>query len=39
LRKVSKGIYEINVSGLSRGVYLIEARTSAGKKTFKFVKL
>jgi cytoskeletal protein CcmA (bactofilin family) len=39
LRKVSEGIYEINVSVLSKGVYIIEARTPAGTKTFKFVKI
>jgi hypothetical protein len=37
-RKVNNGVYEINVSGLSRGVYIIEARTAAGIKTFKFIK-
>lgn len=39
LRKISEGIYEINVSGLSKGVYVIEARTTAGTKTFKFIKI
>ncbi|MBC7885247.1 MAG: T9SS type A sorting domain-containing protein, partial [Saprospiraceae bacterium] len=38
-RKVNDGLYEINVSGLSRGIYIIEARTAAGIKTFKFIKL
>ena len=39
LRKINEGTYEINVSGLSKGVYIIEARTAAGTKTFKFVKI
>ncbi|HTE27493.1 MBG domain-containing protein [Flavitalea sp.] len=39
LRKISEGIYEINVSGLSNGIHIIEARTAAGTKTFKFIKI
>lgn len=39
LRKVNNSVYEISVSGLSRGVYMIEAKTAAGVKTFKFIKL
>jgi hypothetical protein len=39
LRKVNDGVYEMSVSGLSRGIYMIEARTAAGIKTFKFIKM
>jgi hypothetical protein len=38
-RKVNDGLYEINVSGLPQGIYIIEAKTAAGIKTFKFIKL
>jgi hypothetical protein len=38
-RRISNGSYEINVSGLMQGIYIIEARTAAGIKTFKFIKM
>lgn len=38
-RKVAEGVYEINVSQLPRGVYLITAKTTGGTKTFKFIKM
>jgi hypothetical protein len=38
-RKINDGVYEINVSGLSPGMYIIEARTTAGIRTFKFLKM
>ncbi len=38
-RKVAGGSYEMNVSGLSGGVYFIQARTVGGIKTFKFIKM
>jgi hypothetical protein len=38
-KRISDGFYEINLSGLVRGVYIIEARTAAGIKTFKFIKM
>jgi hypothetical protein len=38
-KRMNNGFYEINVSGLTRGVYIIEARTAVGIKTFKFIKM
>ena len=38
-RRINTGLYEINVSGLSPGIYIIQAKTAAGLKTFKFIKL
>lgn len=38
-KKMNKGLYEINVSGLAKGMYVIRARTAAGIKTFKFTKM
>jgi hypothetical protein len=38
-KKINEGLYEISVSGLVNGIYVIEARTSAGIKTFKFMKM
>jgi len=37
-RKVGDGFYEINVSRVPPGVYLIRANTAHGIETFKFVK-
>lgn len=38
-RKINNGFYEINVSALPKGIYIIEVKTTAGTKTFKFVKM
>ena len=38
-RRINTGLYEINVSGLSPGIYIIQAKTAAGIKTFKFIKM
>lgn len=38
-RKQGEGYYEINISGLKPGIYLINARTAVGVKTFKFMKM
>jgi len=38
-RKLGEGFYEINVSTLPRGVYVIKATTAVGIKTFKFIKM
>ena len=38
-RRIGEGLYEINVSKLPRGVYLIKAKTAKGVKTFKFIKM
>ncbi len=38
-RRINTGLYEINVSGLSPGIYILQAKTDAGIKTFKFIKL
>ncbi len=38
-RKIDKGVYELNVSSLSKGVYFVKTRTASGIKTFKFIKL
>ncbi len=37
-RKLSQGVYEVNISGLSKGLYFVRARTTGGIKTLKFVK-
>ena len=39
LHRVSGGVYEMNIAELPRGIYIIEARTAAGIKTFKFIKM
>jgi hypothetical protein len=39
IRKINGNLYEINVSGLSNGIYVIEAKTAAGIRTFKFMKM
>jgi hypothetical protein len=39
VRRVDKKIYDIDVSGLSKGVYFMKVKTSGGLKTFRFVKL
>jgi hypothetical protein len=38
-RRIGDSFYEINVSRLPRGVYLIKAKTVRGVKTFKFIKM
>jgi hypothetical protein len=38
-RRISDGFYEINISRLPRGVYVIKAKTAAGMQTFKFIKM
>lgn len=37
--RINERLYDINVSLLSGGVYYMRVKTSAGVKTFKFVKL
>ena len=38
-RKIDVGVYELNVTGLSKGMYFLRARTASGIKTFKFIKM
>jgi hypothetical protein len=38
-RKIDAGVYELNVSGLPRGIYFLKVRTETGIKSFKFVKM
>jgi hypothetical protein len=38
-KKIGEGSYDINVSGLSRGMYFIVVKTASEIKTFKFIKL
>jgi len=38
-RKIDDGVYELNISGLPKGLYFLKARTPEGIKTFKFVKM
>ncbi len=38
-RKIDQGVYELNVSSLSKGVYFVKTRSASGIKTFKFIKL
>jgi hypothetical protein len=38
-RKIDDGIYELNISGLSKGLYFLKARTAEGIKTLKFIKM
>ena len=37
-KKLGEGYYEINVSPLAPGVYLVNAKTDHGTETFKFIK-
>jgi glyoxylate utilization-related uncharacterized protein len=39
VRKLTERMYDINVSSLSKGIYHIKVRTSAGITTFKFIKI
>jgi hypothetical protein len=39
VRKIEDGVYELNVSTLSQGMYFVKARTASGIKTLKFVKM
>ncbi|MGI8582581.1 MAG: T9SS type A sorting domain-containing protein [Chitinophagaceae bacterium] len=39
VRRVNEKIYDIDVSALSQGVYVMKVKTSGGLKTFRFVKL
>jgi hypothetical protein len=38
-RKIDDGVYELNISGLTKGLYFIRSRTPGGIKTLKFVKM
>jgi hypothetical protein len=38
-RKIDDGVYELNISGIPKGIYFMRARTQSGIKTFKFVKM
>lgn len=38
-RKQGEGFYEINVSSLRPGLYMIKTRSASGVKTFKFMKM
>jgi hypothetical protein len=38
-RKIGERVYEFSVSALSRGVYIIKAKTATGFRTFKFMKM
>jgi hypothetical protein len=38
-RKIDDGVYELNISGLSKGIYFLKTRTASGFKTFKFIKM
>jgi hypothetical protein len=38
-RKIDDGVYELNISGLRKGLYFLRARTPAGIKTLKFIKM
>jgi hypothetical protein len=39
VRKINDGVYELNISSLSKGIYFIKTRTNSGIKTFKFIKM
>jgi hypothetical protein len=39
IRKINEKMYDINVSALSKGVYYIKVKTSAGFTTFRFIKM
>ncbi|MEP7110456.1 MAG: S8 family serine peptidase [Ferruginibacter sp.] len=38
-RRINEGTYELNISHLAKGVYFITAKTAAGIKTFRFIKM
>jgi len=39
IKKINEKMYDINVSALSKGVYYIKVKTSAGFTTFRFIKM
>ena len=39
VRKIDDGVYNLNISGLAKGMYFIKTRTVSGIKTFKFIKM
>jgi hypothetical protein len=39
VRQIGDGVYELNISGLAKGMYFIKTRTASGIKTFKFIKI
>ena len=39
IRQLNNKLFELNISTLPKGVYIIRAKTIEGDKTFKFVKL
>ncbi len=39
IRQINNKFFELNISGLPKGVYIIRAKTIDGDKTFKFIKM
>lgn len=39
IRQLNNKLFELNISNLPKGVYIIRAKTLEGDKTFKFVKM
>lgn len=38
-KRINEGTFDLNVSTLPKGVYFITAKTTAGVKTFRFIKM
>jgi hypothetical protein len=38
-KRINAGMYEMDISRLGKGVYFIKANTTAGIKTFRFIKM
>ncbi|MEP7373424.1 MAG: LamG-like jellyroll fold domain-containing protein [Chitinophagaceae bacterium] len=39
VKKINDGLYEIDISHLGKGVYFIKTNTTAGIKTYRFIKM
>ncbi len=39
IQRINSGMYELNVSSLAKGIYVIKVKNAAGVKTFRFVKI
>lgn len=39
IQRINSGMFELNISSLAKGIYLIKVKNAAGVKTFRFVKI
>jgi Concanavalin A-like lectin/glucanases superfamily/Secretion system C-terminal sorting domain/MBG domain (YGX type) len=38
-KRINEGVFDLNISTLSKGVYFITTKTTSGIKTFRFIKM